>query len=56
MKDYKFYNLILNKVIERINMKINESRLTPSREDSEESNDEEKEVSDQKEMKEIKIE
>ena len=38
----------LDKVIEIINMKIDEGRLTSSRDDSEESDDEEKEVYDQK--------
>ena len=45
-KAYKCYNLRLNKIIESINVKIDETRLTSSREDSEELNDEEKEVCD----------
>ena len=55
-KAYKCYNLRLNKMIESINVKIDETKLTSSREDLEEFDDEEKEVYDQKEMKEIKME
>ena len=55
-KDYKCYNLRLDKVIESINVKIVEGRLTSSREDSKESNDEEEEGSNQKEVKKIKME
>ena len=47
-KAYKCYNLRLNKLIENINVKIDETRLTSSREDSEESDDEENEVFDKK--------
>ena len=54
-KAYKFYNLRINKIIEIINMKIDETRLSSSREDLEESDDEEKEVSNQKEMEKIKM-
>ena len=45
-KSYKCYNFRLNKIIESINVKIDETILTSSREDSEELDDEEKEVSD----------
>ena len=55
-KTYKCYNLRLDKVIESINVKIDEGRLTSSREGSKESDNEEEEVFDQKEMKKIKME
>ena len=43
-------------MIESINVKIDEGRLTSSREDSEESDDEEEEGSKKKDMKKIKVE
>ena len=46
----------LDKVIESINVKIDEGRLTSSREDSEESDNEEEEGSNQKDVKKIKVE
>ena len=56
-KYYKCYNLRLDKVlIESINVKIDELKLTSSREDSEESDDEEEEGSNQKEVKKINVE
>ena len=55
-KAYKCYNLRLDKVIERINVKIDEGRLTSSREDSKESDDEEEEGSKKKGVKKIKVE
>ena len=55
-KAYRCYNFRLDKVIESINVKIDEGKLKSSREDSKELDDEENEVSDKKEMKEIKME
>ena len=43
-------------MIESINVKIDEGRLTSPREDSEESDDEKEEGSNQKNVKKIKVE
>ena len=48
--------MILDKVIERINVNIDEGRLTSSIEDSKESYNEEEEGSNQKDVKKIKVE